>query len=76
MYPLNATCLKQALALCAVLARRGIQTQVFIGAARATEGQLDAHAWLECQGKVLLGEPAPGRYSTLCALSDSLRRAA
>jgi Transglutaminase-like superfamily len=67
----NSTCLRKALVLYALLTRRGFDAQLLIGAAKATNGQLDAHAWLECQGKVLLGEPAPGRYSTLCALSGS-----
>ena len=71
---LNSTCLKKALVLYALLARRGFDAQLFIGAAKAIEGQLDAHAWLECQGKTLLGEPAPGRYSTLCALAGSTLR--
>ena len=72
----NSTCLRKALVLYALLTRRGFDAQLLIGAAKATNGQLDAHAWLECQGKVLLGEPAPGRYSTLCALAGSTLRGA
>jgi hypothetical protein len=72
----NSTCLRKALVLYALLARRGFDAQLLIGVAKATNGQLDAHAWLECQGKILLGEPATGRYSTLCALGGSTLRAA
>jgi len=55
--------LRKALVLYALLVRRGIDAQLLIGVAKATNGQLDAHAWLECRGKILLGEPATGRYS-------------
>ena len=76
MYLLDATCLKKAMALCALLTRRGFDAQVMIGAARATEGRLDAHAWVECQGKVLLGEAQAGRYTVLCGLPGSRLEAA
>lgn len=74
LHALDATCLKKALVLQAVLARRGFKSQLLIGAAKAENGQLDAHAWLECQGKILLGEAAPGRYLTIGALADSTLR--
>ena len=70
MHVLDSTCLKKALVLYALLTRQGLDAQLLIGAARATKGQLDAHAWLECQGKVLMGEPSPGRYATLCSLGS------
>jgi hypothetical protein len=72
----DSTCLKRSLVLYALLARRGFDAQLLIGAARATKGQLDAHAWLECQGKVLLGETSPGRYTTLYAIAGSRPRVA
>ena len=74
LHALDATCLKKALVLHAMLTRRGFNSQLLIGAARAETGQLDAHAWLECQGKVLLGEATPGRYLTICALVGSTLR--
>jgi hypothetical protein len=72
----DPTCLKKALVLYTLLTRRDFNAQLFIGAARATNGKLDAHAWLECQGKVLLGAPVPGRYSILCTLADATLHAA
>ena len=71
LHPLHATCLKKALVLYALLARRGFEVQLVIGAARDGR-RLDAHAWLEHQGRIILGAPTPGRYSTLCALENSL----
>ena len=69
LHPFHATCLKKALVLYALLARRGFEVQLLIGAAR-DGSRLDAHAWLEHQGRIL-GAPAPGHYSTLCALENS-----
>ena len=68
-------CLNKALVLYTLLTRRDFEAQLLIGAAKATSGQLEAHAWLQCQGQILLGQPAPGHYSTLCALPGSALRA-
>lgn len=69
----DSTCLKKALVLYALLTRQGFDAQLLIGAAKATKGQLDAHAWLECQGKVLMGDPSHGHYATLCSLGSTPR---
>jgi Transglutaminase-like superfamily len=74
LHPLHPTCLKKALVFYALLTRRGFDVQLLIGAAKAitnTEGKLDAHAWLEYQGRVILGGPGRERYSILCALKGS-----
>lgn len=73
MHVLDSTCLKKAVVLYALLTRQGFDPQLLIGAAKATKGQLDAHAWLECQGKVLMGDPSPGHYATLCSLGSTPR---
>ena len=49
------TCLRRALTLQRLLAKRGISTELKIGA-RKDNGQLNAHAWLEYQGQII-GEP-------------------
>jgi hypothetical protein len=67
LHPLRPTCLKKALVLFALLARRGVKAQVIVGAAKS-DGKLDAHAWIEHQGQVIMGGPARERYSTLCRL--------
>jgi hypothetical protein len=71
----SATCLKKSLVLYALLMRWGFEARLLIGAARGTRGQLDAHAWLECQGKVLLGETALGQYTPLYAVAGSTAHA-
>ena len=62
------TCLTQALAAQVLLARRGHQTSLRIGAARGEEGQFEAHAWLECGGKVVIGGSELERYTRIAAL--------
>jgi transglutaminase superfamily protein len=65
--PGRATCLKKSLVLYALLRRRGLEVELFIGAAKAG-GKLDAHAWLEHQGRVITGGPATERYAPLWSL--------
>jgi transglutaminase superfamily protein len=69
--PLPPTCLKKALVLFALLTRRGFDLQLLIGVAK-TEGELEAHAWLEHQGRVIMGGPGCERYSILCCLDHSM----
>lgn len=55
-YVPKATCLTQALAARVLLARHGHPpTHLRIGVARGEEGRLEGHAWLESQGKVIVG---------------------
>ena len=54
LYPL--TCLRQALTLQWLLARRGIDASLRIGV-RKEAGELQAHAWVEYAGRVI-GEEA------------------
>jgi hypothetical protein len=53
-----ATCLTQALAAKVLLGWRGWPSQLRIGVAKGARGQLEAHAWLECQGRILIGGSA------------------
>jgi len=53
---LAANCLPQALATHAILSRRGVPVLLRIGAARNTVGAFSAHAWVEHDGKVLIGQ--------------------
>jgi len=56
--PLPLTCLAEALASKALIARYGHAGEVCIGVLK-TEGKFEAHAWLECEGQVLIGSPMP-----------------
>jgi hypothetical protein len=50
-----ATCLTQAIALQALLTRRGQEASLHIGVARDDKGQFEAHAWVESGGRVIIG---------------------
>jgi hypothetical protein len=51
-----ASCLTQALAGQALLARRRHPTRLHIGVARTSQDGLIAHAWLEYKGRIVLGD--------------------
>ncbi len=53
--PLTFTCLEQGLALVSLLALRQMPGRLVIGVSRAP---FVAHAWVECDGRILLGESA------------------
>jgi transglutaminase superfamily protein len=70
----KATCLTQALATQVLLARQGYATSLYIGVTKSDRGRLEAHAWIESQGKVVVGESALGRYIRLPALAQTGER--
>jgi Transglutaminase-like superfamily len=59
-----ATCLTQALAAQILLSRRGHPASLRIGVGRSEAGEFQAHAWVECQGKIVIGgAQALSRYT-------------
>jgi hypothetical protein len=70
-YVPRATCLTQALAARTLLTRNGYAAQVLFGAAKDGAKRLEAHSWLECQGRVLIGESNLGRYTPLITTEES-----
>jgi Transglutaminase-like superfamily len=52
----GATCLTQALATQMLLSRRGQESDLRIGVAKGEGGKLEAHAWVELNGKVIIGK--------------------
>ena len=63
--PGTKNCLVQALATQAMLARRGHTARVRIGVAKDEGGQLKAHAWVECGGKIVIGGVGMSQYTAL-----------
>jgi hypothetical protein len=57
--PVQLTCLAEALASKALLARYGHSGELCVGVLK-TDGKFEAHAWLECENHVLVGNPMPG----------------
>jgi transglutaminase superfamily protein len=51
--PLPSSCLPRTIVLWSLLRRRGIATDVRIGARSNSQGEFQAHAWLEWNGEVL-----------------------
>jgi len=56
--PWGRTCLSEALTAAILLGRAGCETTLRYGVASAGAGGLDAHAWLEHRGAVILGQSA------------------
>jgi len=53
-----ATCLTQALAVQAILNRYGCASELHIGVAKSAQGKLEGHAWVESNGRIIIGGPA------------------
>ncbi len=60
--PVFRNCLVQALVAWAMLRRRGFRPQIQIGVAQGEAGQILAHAWLELEGRVILGGPGSAQF--------------
>lgn len=66
----KATCLTQALALQALLKLCGKTAELRLGVSQDFVGTFDAHAWLELDGEILIGnKPGLGNYSVLPQLT-------
>ena len=69
-----ATCLTQALATQTLLTKSGYRADLRIGVLKTKEGQLEAHAWVESGGKIVIGDlPDLARYSALPSLPSAVR---
>jgi hypothetical protein len=53
--PGGAKCLARAIATQMIMQRQGYYPAFRIGVAKAPQGHLEAHAWLEYQGHVIMG---------------------
>jgi hypothetical protein len=63
LLPGSRTCLVRALAGSILVGGQGYSPNLRLGVARTGDGRLDAHAWLECDGQVLVGGTDLDRYS-------------
>lgn len=67
-----ATCLTRALTAQLLLSRRGVVTRLRIGVAHDARGKLEAHAWLEHGGSVVIGHlPDLERFTPLPSFERS-----
>jgi hypothetical protein len=51
-----------------LLARRGHPALLRIGVLKGEEGRLEAHAWLESKGRIVIGGSELERFTPLVAL--------
>lgn len=68
-----ASCLAQAMAGTILLARRGYSASLHLGVMRGSQESLGAHAWVECEGQVVLGRN--DRFEQYAGLGAINRRA-
>jgi hypothetical protein len=68
----RATCLPQALAAESLLAWASHPSTLRIGVIKTDQGQLEAHAWVESGGRIIVGELHDdlSRYTPLPPLPD------
>ena len=64
----KATCLAQALTAQFLLQQAGHQACLHVGVTEAEEGGIKAHAWVENQGRILIGGFDLNKYTRLLAL--------
>ena len=68
----RTTCLPQALTVHTLLARRGLASELKIGVSRSSGSPLEAHAWVESGGKVLIGAlPDLARFQAFANLNQT-----
>jgi HAMP domain-containing protein len=61
----GASCLAQAIAAEALLIRAGHPAEIRLGVAKDGRGRIEAHAWVEVSGRVILGDGDLKRYVPL-----------
>ena len=64
----KATCLAKALAMHVLLQQAGHEVFLHIGVTNNEEGNLKAHAWIESQGRVLIGGSDLNSYTPLLTM--------
>ena len=63
--PFESTCLIKALAVRRMLGRDGAATSLRLGVAKGVRGEFEAHAWLELDGRVIVGGQGVERFVVL-----------
>jgi hypothetical protein len=70
----GATCLTQAVATRIMLSLMGLPSDLRLGVARSSEtGRFEAHAWVDFEGRTIIGGALPGRYVQLPNIDGAIR---
>ena len=64
-YVPGATCMTQALTAEVLLTHHGHPAHLRVGFAKAEEGKLEGHAWLESRGRIVVGGEEVSRFTRL-----------
>jgi hypothetical protein len=64
----RSTCLVEALSVQLLLARHGHRSDLRIGVARDEDHRFTAHAWVEVQGRIVVGARREIKYTALTDL--------
>lgn len=67
--PGGQNCLVQAVAGRLLLAQYGYTAELRIGVARGAEGKFQAHAWVECGGRAVIGGAGVTHFNALPMLA-------
>ena len=59
------SCLPQALATQSLLERRGVPARLRLGLAKSDNGTIEGHAWVESEGRVVIGGTDVHRYTAI-----------
>ncbi len=58
--PWHSTCLARALATQVLLRRRGVPSRIVFGVRRSPAREFEAHAWVEYDGAIVIGDDVTG----------------
>jgi hypothetical protein len=64
------SCLAQAMAGKAMLKCRGVPSTLYLGLAKSSEAQFQAHAWLRCGGRILTGSQGMEEYTVIGTFAE------
>jgi len=67
----GATCLPRALVAESLLRRMGYAATLHIGVTKGDNGTIEAHAWVEYLGKVVVGKAGVERYAALSGAAQA-----
>jgi glycosyltransferase involved in cell wall biosynthesis len=69
--PWESKCLAQGLAAHEMLSLEGIPSTLHLGVDKATSGELEAHAWLECGSSIVTGNIELQRYRQIASFPQN-----
>jgi hypothetical protein len=69
-----ATCLTQALATQILLGQRSQVSKLYIGVSKGQDGELKAHAWVESNGRIIIGQRKDLQHYTVLNRLEEMTR--